>query len=219
MVNRLFQRFNPSGEVYWKFRDIHTFLRKALSRNAHCHVWECTALLCEAHFAFGGWTLSQESVRRSRETVAERKFLVKIAGSIARNVRFESTVLWNLARFSLLSPCISLNIHTASASGLYSSVSSLQPWYYAEWCIISGKKMWKTSLFHPPYSQSLAQFASAQRCQAGPLLHEQVGKEEVCDGQLAYEQTQHLIWSNQDLAREVCCLLDTWWVWKLWEET
>ena len=42
-------------------------------------------------------------------------------------------------------------------------------------------------------SQSLAQFASAQRCQAGPLLHEQVGKEEVCDGQLAYEQIQHLI--------------------------
>ena len=25
----------------------------------------------------------------------------------------------------------------------------LQPWFCAEWCIISWRKMWKTSLFHP----------------------------------------------------------------------
>ncbi len=100
--------------------------------------------------------------------------------------------------------------------------------YQGRWCerhhcsILSGSDgtypCTKAALFWEA-SQSLAQFASAQRCQAGPLLGEQVGKEEICGGQLAYEEIKHFIWSNQNLAREVCWLLDAWWVWKLWEET
>ena len=39
-------------------------------------------------------------MRRSRETVAKCKFLVKIVGSIARNARFGSTVLSKLSEAS-----------------------------------------------------------------------------------------------------------------------
>ena len=72
----------------------------------------------------------------------------------------------------------------------------LKSWKHCRCSILPGSDgtypCTKAALFWEA-SQSLAQFASAQRCQAGPLLHEQVGKEEVCDGQLAYEQIQHLI--------------------------
>ena len=52
-------------------------------------------------------------------------------------------------------------------------------------------------------SQSLAQPAPAQGCQEGPLLDREMGKEEICNGQLAFQEINDSIGGNQDLARQI----------------
>ena len=51
-------------------------------------------------------------------------------------------------------------------------------------------------------SQNLAQPASAQRCQEGPLLHGEMGKEETSNGQLAFQEISDSR-GGQDLAKKV----------------
>ena len=52
-------------------------------------------------------------------------------------------------------------------------------------------------------SQSLAQPAPAQGCQEGPLLDREMGKEEICNGQLAFQEINDSTGGNQDLARQI----------------
>ena len=105
-------------------------LRTSLCRNVHSYIFQCTLLWRDAHFHFVGWTLSQDSVGRSRETVVKRKFW---APGIARRTVVDVSMLstWNHECCSYIVFCISM-----VAPRTVLDVSMLTTCYYSYYVVL-----------------------------------------------------------------------------------